>query len=52
MCFLLVRKVVERKVLSKFGEHWRPPELAAVAGGSASAEKVFLVGKNVKSLMD
>ena len=47
--FVVVKKVVEeaeRKVLSKFGEHYR--SLAAVASGAtggAAAEKVFLVGK-------
>ena len=49
MLFRKVVEEVERKVLSKFGEHWRSPELAA---GGATAEKMFLVGKNVRSLLE
>ena len=45
---MLVKKVVEevkRKVLSKFCGHWTSPELAA-------AEKVLLVGDNLRSLLE
>ena len=47
--FVVVRNVVEeveRKMLPNFGEHRRSPELVA------SAEKMFVVGKNVRSLME
>ena len=49
--FVIVRNVleeVERKMLPNFGEYRRSP---AVATGTA-AEKMFLVGKNVRSLME
>ena len=48
---VVVRNVVEeveREVLPNFGDHRRSPEL--VAGGAA--EKMFLVVKNVRSLME
>ena len=56
MEFVVVRNVVEeveRKMMPNFGDHRRSPEL--VAGGAAAgtaAEKMFLVEKNVRSLME
>ena len=51
MEFVVVRNVVEeveRNMLPNFGDHQRSPELVA----GASAEKMFLVEKNVRSLME
>ena len=48
---MVVRKIVvevERKVLSNFGKHWRSLELDAAG---ATAEKVFLMGNFMRSLM-
>ena len=47
--FVVVRNVVEeveRKMLPNFGDHRRSPAAAA------DAEKMFLVEKNVRSLME
>ena len=47
MEFVVVRNVVEeveRKMLPNFGDHRRSPELVT--------EKMFLVEKNVRSLME
>ena len=52
MEFVVVRNVVEeveRKMLPNFGDHRRPP---AAASDGAAAEKMFLVEKNVRSLME
>ncbi|KAL6211208.1 hypothetical protein ACLB2K_016435 [Fragaria x ananassa] len=48
--FVIVMNVVEeveRKMLPNFGEHRRSP-----AGASAGADKMFLMEKNVRSLME
>ena len=54
--FVVVRNVVkevERKMLPNFGDHQRSPGLSpAAAAGGAAAEKMFLVEKNVRSLME
>ena len=50
--FVLVRNVVEeveRKVLPNFGGHWRSSELAV---GGATAEKMFLVGIFMRSVLE
>ena len=50
--FVVVRNVVEeveRKMMPNFGDHRRSPELVA---GGAAAEKMFLVEKNMRSLME
>ena len=48
--FVVVRNVVEeveRKMLPNFGDHRR-----STAAAGAAAEKMFLVEKNVRSLME
>ena len=50
--FVVVRNVVEeveRKMLPNFGDHRRSP---AAAAGGAAAEKMFLVEKNMRSLIE